>query len=195
MALEDWATRVEVEDALDPIAAAIERRIPDALRSGPLHDGLAGNWLGHALHPTLTDVPIGTWTGATILDIVGPRRWQGASTLLTGLGLAAAVPTVAAGVVEWLDTSGAQRRVGVAHALANSTAALLYLTSFVSKLTGRHALGRAASISAAAFTGMGGFLGGHMSFARGVGMDHAPESAHGDPGSTDVSEDTGEIPH
>jgi hypothetical protein len=31
---------------------------------------LHGTWLGHPLHPALTDVPIGAWLLAVILDII-----------------------------------------------------------------------------------------------------------------------------
>ena len=58
---------------------------------------LNGTWLGHPLHPVLTDVPIGSWTSGLFLDILGFRRaadWaigigsgMGLSLLL-GFGLA-----------------------------------------------------------------------------------------------------------
>ena len=38
---------------------------------GPVKDALSGTWLGHALHPLLTDLPIGTWTSAVLLDWLG----------------------------------------------------------------------------------------------------------------------------
>ncbi len=34
-----------------------------------LKDLLNGTWLGHPLHPALTDVPIGSWTATTLLDV------------------------------------------------------------------------------------------------------------------------------
>jgi hypothetical protein len=34
-----------------------------------LKDMLNGTWLGHALHPVLTDVPLGAWSATTLLDL------------------------------------------------------------------------------------------------------------------------------
>ena len=36
----------------------------------PSADLLRGRPLGHALHPALTDLPIGFWTSAAVLDVV-----------------------------------------------------------------------------------------------------------------------------
>lgn len=157
-------------EALDPLVAFLDQRLPEGLRIGPLRDALAGKAIGHALHPVLTDVPIGTWTSATLLDILGPRRWRGASATLTGIGLLASVPTVASGLVEWGETPASQRRVAVVHAASNYTAAGCYLVSLIAKLRGRTRTGRGASLLGAVALGMGGYLGGHLSLGRGVGV-------------------------
>lgn len=60
------------------------------------------SWFGHPLHPALTDVPIGSWLGATALDIVGQRR--GADTRI-GLGVVVAAPTMMTGAVDWLSSA------------------------------------------------------------------------------------------
>ena len=53
--------RIEATEALDrvgkPLAAAISR----ATRPTLVKNALSGTWLGHQLHPLLTDVPIGSW--------------------------------------------------------------------------------------------------------------------------------------
>src|ERR1700687_5891786 len=36
-----------------------------------LRDLLHGTWLGHPLHPALTDIPIGAFIVAFVLDLVG----------------------------------------------------------------------------------------------------------------------------
>lgn len=166
-------------EALDPPVAFLDQRIPEALRTGPVRDALAGNAIGHALHPMLTDVPIGTWTSATLLDLLGPRRWRGASATLTGIGLLASVPTVASGVVEWGGIPADQRRVAIVHAGSNYVAAGCYLVSFIAKLRGRTRTGRGAALLGALALGAGGYLGGHLAMGRGVGVGDrsAPSSA------------------
>lgn len=170
---------LERQPRLDGLVAGIDARIPAALREGPAHDRLAGSWLGHALHPVLTDVPLGMWMSATVLDLIDARAYRRPSATLTGIGLVAAVPTVASGVVEWLHTRQPERRVGVVHALVNSVGAGLYATSFVAKLAGRTGLGRTSAVLGGLAATVGGFLGGHLSFARGVGVDRDRRQPHG----------------
>lgn len=163
--------------ALDPLVAALDQRVPEGLRSGPVRDALAGNAIGHALHPMLTDLPIGTWTSATLLDLLGPRRWRGASATLTGIGLLAAVPTVASGWVEWGETPESQRRVAAVHAASNGMAASCYLVSFLAKIRGRTRTARKSALLGAVVLGVGGYLGGHLSLGRGVGVGERSSSA------------------
>src|SRR5438067_491099 len=66
---------------------------PDAQRPLAL---LRGDWLGHPLHPALTDVPIGCWTASVLLDMVCESRAAG---VLTAAGSAAAAGAAAAGFV------------------------------------------------------------------------------------------------
>ncbi len=165
-------------EALDPLVAFLDQRIPEALRIGPVRDALSGKAIGHALHPMLTDVPIGTWTSATLLDVLGPRRWRGASATLTGIGLLASAPTVASGVVEWGETPASQRRVAVVHAGSNYVAVGCYLVSFIAKLRGRTRTGRSAALLGALALGAGGYLGGHLSLGRGVGVGDRSGPSH-----------------
>jgi uncharacterized membrane protein len=170
MDLHQRVEEINQLETLDPVVGFLDQRIPEGLRTGPVRDALSGKAIGHALHPMLTDVPIGTWTSATLLDLLGPRRWRGASATLTGIGLLASVPTVASGVVEFGETPADQRRVAVVHAGANYVAAGCYLVSLVAKLRGRTSTGRGAALLGALALGAGGYLGGHLSLGRGVGV-------------------------
>src|SRR5690606_4987498 len=88
---------------------------------------LQGHALGHAIHPLLTDLPIGFWTSATVLDLVGGRDSRPAARRFVGLGLLSAGPTALTGWAEWADIDERpQRRVGVVHAVANVTAVVAY---------------------------------------------------------------------
>src|ERR1035438_4258399 len=52
----------------DRLTAALEpvrERHQDNLVLELLH---GGRWVGHSLHPALSDLPIGLWTGVTVLD-------------------------------------------------------------------------------------------------------------------------------
>jgi uncharacterized membrane protein len=152
---------------LQPLSRTVAR--------GPLRRALAGRWLGHSLHPLLTDLPLGCWTGATVLDLTGGPGSRAASRRLIGAGLLLAVPTAAAGLSDWAHTDRESQRVGVAHAAANTTALALYAASFAARSPGRASrpgAGIALGLLGGCAATVGGFLGGHLSLARAVTRDN-----------------------
>ncbi|MGP4004209.1 iron-sulfur protein, partial [Streptomyces sp. 8N706] len=107
--------RLEHAEGLDTVARPLAALVGRAVRPRPVRNLLSGTHLGHPLHPVLTDVPIGAWSMALLLDSVGGRRAAPAADLLTGVGIASAVPTAASGWKDLSDTLGAPRHVGVVH--------------------------------------------------------------------------------
>src|SRR5687768_17806278 len=106
-------------EQLDEPAKKIAQVVRDVVPKGPIKDALSGTWLGHALHPLLTDLPIGTWTSAVLLDWLGGRAARPAADRLIGLGILAAGPAAITGMTEWADTEAtndAVRRIGLVHA-------------------------------------------------------------------------------
>jgi nitrite reductase/ring-hydroxylating ferredoxin subunit len=161
-------------EALDVPAKKIGKAVRSALKPGPVKDALSGSWLGHALHPLLTDVTIGSFTSALALDWLGGRESQPAAQRLIGLGLLSAVPTVSSGYSDWADTEVANesvRRIGIVHATANATAASLFAASYLARRRGDHTRGRALALAAGGVLGGAGYLGGHLTLAEGVGVD------------------------
>lgn len=167
--------RIAAITALDAPGKALAKQIRNLLPSGGgLKDILSGVPIGHALHPLLTDVPVGTWTSATVLDLVGGRASRPAAQRLIGVGLLAAAPTAWTGWSDWADTepgSDAVRRVGMAHAIANATGVVLYGASLAARRRGAHTAGVLFGLGGAAAVGAGGWLGGDLVFARGVGVN------------------------
>lgn len=161
--------RIEADGRLDGVADVMAP-LADALVCSPrAADALRGTWLGHALHPLLTDFPLGAWMSASFLDLFGGRGARGPARRLVGFGLLAAAPTVAAGLAEWQSTAGEARRVGVVHAAVNTTAIVLYGYSWLARH--RHAQARAvvAGVAGGLVATLGGYLGGHLSLVRKVG--------------------------
>ncbi len=134
-------------------------------------DLLSGTWLGHPLHPLLTDIPIGAWASALVLDLFGGDSGERAADQLVGLGAVAALPTAVSGLSDWSDMLGAERRIGFVHALGNATAVALYGLSYVSRRQGRRGRGLALSLLGASAVTLGGYLGGHLTYRRGVNVD------------------------
>jgi nitrite reductase/ring-hydroxylating ferredoxin subunit len=163
---------VESASPLDAPGKKVGKTVRSALKPGPVKDALSGTWLGHALHPLLTDVVIGSFLSATLLDLLGTEADSGAQERLIAVGIAAYGPTALTGVNDWADSEPADdavRRVGLVHATTNSIALGLYSSSLAARRSG--SLGRAKALAGAgaAVLGLGGFWGGHLSFTKGVG--------------------------
>jgi hypothetical protein len=135
------ADRLDASPALDRLVEPLQRGVGRLLPGGRLKDGLHGVWLGHPLHPMLTDLPIGFWTSSSVFDLFGGRRARRAAELMVALGVASAVPTIAAGAADWSQLNRPEQRSGVVHAASNIVATALYGASFLSRRTGRHRAG------------------------------------------------------
>lgn len=174
--LAKLAEGIEEYKGLDPLARTVgevgERLIP----LGPVKDLLSGTWMGHALHPALTDLVVGSWTSAFFLDLVGGEKARDGADWLIGIGVLSAVPTAATGLSDWIDTVGRERRMGMVHAVGNVAALGMYATSFVLRRSGRRKGGFALSLLGAATATFTAYLGGHLVFDRSVGVNQtAPE--------------------
>src|SRR5438876_6635392 len=127
----DAAVAVGKLEQLDTVAKPAAQAVANALPQGPVKDALSGTWLGHPLHPLLTDIPIGSFTSATILDLLGGRRGRAAADLLLAIGIVSSVPTAAAGLSDWSDTYGEETRIGLVHAAANVVGLGFYSASLL----------------------------------------------------------------
>jgi uncharacterized membrane protein len=164
------AERLERASVLDVPIRVIKPVLGAVTSDDRVRDLLGGRWMGHALHPVLTDVPIGAWTSSLILDFAGGPSAEAAADLLVGVGLAAVAPTALSGWSDWSETgSDEQRRVGLVHAASNIAAASLFSASLLRRRQGRRGAGKLLSLLAAGMLSIGGYLGGHLSHARGVG--------------------------
>ncbi|HSL12587.1 MAG TPA: DUF2231 domain-containing protein [Actinomycetota bacterium] len=163
---------IEQRDALDKVAKPLGRLAGELDSHEGLSNVLQGiPWLGHPLHPVLTDYPIGFWSSAMLLDLVGGERTDAAADTLIGFGIAAAVPTAAAGVAEYARVTKPTTRVATVHAMANSVALTLMTASFMARKAGNRRLGRTLSMVGSAAMLAGGYLGGHLTYGKGVGVE------------------------
>ena len=163
---------IEEREQLDPIAASIANVVQRATASALVKNTLSGTWLGHQLHPLLTDLTIGAWVSAAALDVARGDDGADSARRLTALGILAAVPTAASGLSDWSDTYGAEQRVGLVHAIGNTVALGLQIASYRARRGGDHGLGAGLSLAGLAVAGAAGYLGGHLVYARGVGVNH-----------------------
>ena len=170
--------RLESASALDSVVRTV-RPLADALVASPARrDALRGTWLGHALHPLMTDLPIGFWTSALVLDLAAGPTARPATTRLVGLGVLTALPTAVTGWAEWAATGQREQRVGVVHAASNVVALTLFTASWAARRRGSYARGKSLGLAATSALGLGGYLGGHLVSARKVSSRH-PRFDHG----------------
>lgn len=165
--------RLESAEALDAPARIVATKLRKLIPEGAPKDALSGRWLGHAVHPVLTDVPIGAWTSSLMLDWVGGKDSRTAADRLLLIGVLAAGGTVATGWSDWADAeerSAAVRRAGLVHAGTNAAATWLMLGSYVARKRGARGRGKLLSLAGSGLLGAGGWLGGHLSYTLGVGV-------------------------
>lgn len=126
--------------------------------------------LGHPLHPVLTDLPIGFWTSAWVLDLIGGDEHAPAAELLVGLGLLSTVPTIATGAADWRSLPRRDKTIGLLHAASNVTATALYAASYLARRRGERRRGVHLGHLAASAATLGGYLGGELVFTRRAGQ-------------------------
>jgi len=169
--VESLVQQVGHAAALDRVAKPLGDAVAKLVEPRSRKDLLSGTWLGHPLHPMLTDVPIGAWTSAFVLDLFGGKGSRSAADALVAVGVAAAIPTAAAGLSDWSDTMGEERRIGLVHAGGNVVALACYTTSLVLRRRGKRLKGVALGMVGAAAATVGGYLGGHLAYRQGVNVD------------------------
>jgi nitrite reductase/ring-hydroxylating ferredoxin subunit/uncharacterized membrane protein len=151
--------------------------------TGPVGQKIAnflhGTWLGHPLHPVITDVPVGAWTAAVALDVMAAknrsRGLQRGADAAVAIGVASAVGAAVTGITDWQHLQGESRRTGFLHATLNTVALTLFVGSMVSRGKRNYGLGRDLALSGYLIAAASAYLGGDLVFRQKIGVNHAPE--------------------
>jgi nitrite reductase/ring-hydroxylating ferredoxin subunit/uncharacterized membrane protein len=168
-----WLDRLgwlrSMNDSLTAVLGPFRERHQGNLVLELLH---GGRWIGHPLHPALSDLPVGLWTAAMVLDATGrgddPRHGLDAAGTLSAAGILAAGATALTGVVDWTVSNDQDRRVGLFHGLLNTVALGLQGASLGARMTGHRSTARALGAASLTVTGAAAYLGGHLVFTKGV---------------------------
>jgi nitrite reductase/ring-hydroxylating ferredoxin subunit/uncharacterized membrane protein len=156
----------------DPLAKRLQPLISRAVSPPAVHNFLDGVWLGAPLHPALTDVPVGAWTTALLLDgasvVTGDKALGAAADRALAVGTIAAVPAAVTGLNDMRDLLGQSRRIAMVHALANVLGLSLTTASLAYRHRGRRGLARGLSGLGYVTSSSAAHLGGKLSFALGI---------------------------
>ncbi len=145
-------------------------------RFSKIKNFLHGTWLGHPVHPLITAIPLGSWTTSLVLDATWlasehPVTASAADTAML-LGLLGASASVVTGLTDWSNTDATDRRVGMLHGLLNTGALLTNLVSYGLRLSGKRRTAIALTSVAYTTSMVAAYLGGELSFAKGIGVNH-----------------------
>lgn len=142
---------------------------------------LHGTWLGHPLHPVITDVPVGAWTAAAVLDgmeLLGEKKYKSGADAAIAIGLIGAVGSAITGLTDWSGTTKKKQKIGLMHGMLNLGATALYTTSyFLRKNENDRKTAIALAMLGYGITGFAAYLGGHLVYGEQVGVDHTQISA------------------
>lgn len=175
-------TMVEVIDRqnwLDQVGDTLQPLITRTLTANggqQLKDFLHGVWLGHPLHPVLTDIPLGSWTAALVFDALDEISGRdgfgrGADTAIT-IGVVGAVGAAVTGMTDWAHLDGRPRRIGLMHGLINTGAAVLYTASLIMRRRQERRAGRGFALLGYLASTAAAYLGGQLVYSERIGVDH-----------------------
>jgi nitrite reductase/ring-hydroxylating ferredoxin subunit/uncharacterized membrane protein len=173
---------IEKQNWLEPIADRLQPAVAAALGPGGVigprvANFLHGTWLGHPFHVVLTDVPIGSWTAAAVLDFLegktGSRAMGRGADVAVTVGLVGAGAAALTGLADWSKIGGGlPRRVGLMHGLLNATATACYVTSLCLRRNRSRRAGRQFAWLGFVVSGVAAYLGGHLIYREKIGVDH-----------------------
>jgi nitrite reductase/ring-hydroxylating ferredoxin subunit/uncharacterized membrane protein len=174
---------VEKQEWLAPIQEQGSALVRDAFASAGetgqvVKNALHGVWLGHPLHSAITDVPIGSWTAAAVLDVLessGRKEYAAGADAAIAVGLVGALGSALSGLADWSDIQGKPQRIGALHGLLNATATVLYGSSYALRKADKRGAARGLSFLGYAVVLGSAYLGGALSYTQRIGVNHAAD--------------------
>jgi nitrite reductase/ring-hydroxylating ferredoxin subunit/uncharacterized membrane protein len=132
----------------------------------PVKDLLNGTWLGHPVHPAVTDLPFGAFIVALVLDLVGQPQPAFVAMIVGQLGFLAAIVS---GLADYTDTDGRARTRATLHGTLMAVATVLTFISLLLR-DGGAATGVAQTALLAVGLGLafaGAYVGGDVVYVLG----------------------------
>jgi nitrite reductase/ring-hydroxylating ferredoxin subunit/uncharacterized membrane protein len=170
---------------LDTVAAPVQQTAQRLFGSSAVgkkvKSVLNGTPFRHRMHPAIIIVPLGAWTTAAVFDVLGGLSsgqdrlsYRKGADASVALGLVGALPATVTGLADWVDLYNHRRRVGMAHALLNTTAWACYSVSLALRMMNSDRRGTARALAGLGYglVMAGGALGGELVYTLGVNVPH-----------------------
>lgn len=179
--ISSLADRIEEQEWLTPVSEAVQNAVGSAFKAGGapgqiVKNALHGTFLGHPLHPALTDIPLGAWTVSFALDVWdqlhGSEQSNSAAEAAIGIGLVGATGAAVTGLTDYQGSGEQARNTGLAHAGLNIGATALHAASLILRRRGSVAAGRTASLAGYGLLMAAAYLGGKLVYDKQIGVDH-----------------------
>ena len=179
-----FVDRIVEQPWIDRGANTVKRAVRDVYgsmgsASVPVRNFLHGVWLGHPLHPVITDIVIGSFTTTALLDVAESagqeERIAPATDIALTTGIVSSLAAAVAGITDWYVLKGKPKRIGFLHMLLNLSTTVIYIGSLLARKSGHRGLGRALGWLAYSTLFGGAYLGGNLVFTKNIGVDHAAE--------------------
>ena len=147
---------------------------------------LHGTWpLGHPLHPAVTDITIGAYTGAVALDAYyifsSDATLTRAADFVLIVAFISSLIAILSGLTDWTHTYGEEKRTGMLHALIMVVATVGFLVSILLRANGGADPRTAAMwLSGVGWLVMlvGAFFGGEMPYGYGTEVNRQAFETH-----------------
>ena len=140
-------------------------------------DFLHGVWLGHPLHPVLTDITVGTWTLGTILDVAASitdsDSLRTSADHATLAGTLSAIPTAITGIADYSTIPKRFAAPVTIHAAINIVGFGLYVASVQARRRGDRRRGVLLSSIGFGLTMVSAWIGGSLVYRHKIGAHHA----------------------
>lgn len=182
---ESVMNAIAQQEWLDAAGDKIQPAVINTFKAGgkagqKIKNFLHGTWLGHPLHPIITDVPVGSWSAAVVLDameLFGQKKYKPGADAAVAIGLVGAVGAAVSGLTDWTGTTKKKRSIGLMHGIMNLSATALYATSYyIRKNKGSRKTAIGLAMLGYGITSAAAYLGGHLVYAEQVGVDHTATS-------------------
>ena len=174
--------RIDPPPEIDAVAKPLSEAVVAAYRNAgsvgnAVKNAMHGVWLGHPLHPVLTDIPIGAWGTTLALDAKaaasGDAAYARAADYALAFGLVGAVGAAVTGLTDWSETDGRAKRVGLIHGILNLTATALMTTAYVLRRRQDRKAGEVCTVAGIGVAVAAAYLGGNLVYGERIGVTHA----------------------